>query len=197
MSNEYTNLSDMGIKGAKRVEEVTLLVNSFYQITKNVSFREKFGVETVSLKDDSPQIICDIYYKNLKKYKSFMNPKDGEQDIRVNRYKIISGLEIAVCETQPFITDTNDNTILVNSYFAVFVAVAILMAWEDGADYLLDYAFPNLDPTEQKEIHRLLIEHIDWLSLIKNDSNHLHYFSNAQTWWAIRMLLRELNETRI
>ncbi|CAH0996917.1 hypothetical protein EMA8858_03052 [Emticicia aquatica] len=197
MAGKFTFLSEKGEKGTKRLEEVNLLVESFYGLSKTPDFHDKFGVDEINLIQDASLKICDTYYKNLKENKSFMESKDGEEDTRVNRYKIASGIEIAICEVQPFATSSHVNNVrIVNSYFAVFAAIGILMAWEDGNDYLMDYTFPNLNPSEQKEIHRLLIEHIDWLCLVKSNA-HLYYFSNAQTWWALRMLLRELNEIRI
>jgi hypothetical protein len=194
MTENFSYLLDKGEKGAKRLEEVSRLVDSFNGLSQNPNFKDKFGLDNLTLIENAPKKICDIYYKNLAIYKPFVASKNGEET-RVNRYKIISGIEMAICEVQPFILNNDAKFRLINSYFAVFAAIGFLLAWEDGTDYLIDYAFPNLNPSEQQEIHRLLIEHIDWLCLV--DSNHhLHYFSNAQTWWALRMLLKELNEIR-
>lgn len=194
MTENFSHLLEKGEKGKKRLEEVNLLVESFLGLSQNQKFKEKFDLNTLTLIDNASQKICDIYYKNLATYKSFVASKNGDET-RINRYKIISGIEMAICAIQPLIPDNEKNSRLINSYFAVFAAIGFLLAWEDGTDYLIGYAFPNLNPSEQQEIHRLLIEHIDWLCLVDNDS-HLHYFSNAQTWWALRMLLKELNEIR-
>jgi hypothetical protein len=194
MTENFSYLLEKGEKGAKRLEEVNRLLESFYGLSQNPNFKEKFSLDNLTLIENASQKICDTYYKNLSTYKSFVDSKDG-QETRVNRYKIVSGIEMAICEVQPFVLNNDNSFRLINSYFAVFAAIGFLMAWEDGTDYLIGYAFPNLNPSEQQEIHRLLIEHIDWLCLVDNNY-HLHYFSNAQTWWALRILLKELNEIR-
>lgn len=194
MIENFSYLSEKGERGTKRLEEVDRLVASFHGLSQNPNFKDKFGLNTLTLIENASQKICDTYYKNLVLQKAVMESKNGEIT-RVNRYKIISGIEMAICEVQPFLLNNDTNLRIINSYFAVFAAIGFLLAWEDGTDYLIDYAFPNLNPSEQQEIHRLLIEHIDWLCLV-NNNYHLHYFSNAQTWWALRMLLKELNEIR-
>lgn len=196
MAENFIYLSEKEEKGVKRLEEVSRLVESFYGLSKTPNFIDKFGIDNLELKENASEKICDAYYKNLAQYKSYVASKNGDAT-RINRYKIVSGIEMAICEVQPFVPENDNNPRLINSYFAVFAAIGFLLAWEDGTDYLINYVFPNLNPYEQQEIHKLLIEHIDWLCLVENSSHlHLHYFSNAQTWWALRMLLRELNETR-
>jgi hypothetical protein len=195
MTEKFNYLSEKGEKGMKRLEEVNRLLESFHRLSQNPKFMGKFGLDTLTLIEDASLKICDTYYENLATYKSFVASKNGDET-RVNRYKIISGIEMAICATQPFLPNNGNNSRLINSYFAVFAAIGFLLAWEDGTDYLISYAFPNLNPSEQHEIHRLLIEHIDWLCLVDNNY-YLHYFSNAQTWWALRMLLKELNEIRL
>ncbi|MES2518331.1 MAG: hypothetical protein V4585_09505 [Bacteroidota bacterium] len=194
MAENFSYLLDKGEKGAKRLEEVIRLVESFHGLSQNPNFKKKFDLHSLTIVENASQKICDTYYKNLVSNKAVMESKNGEAT-RVNRYKIISGIELAICEVQPFVLNNDTNLRIINSYFAVFAAIGFLLAWEDGTDYLIDYAFPNLNPSEQQEIHRLLIEHIDWLCLVNSNYN-LHYFSNAQTWWALRMLLKELNEIR-
>lgn len=194
MPDKYTYLSKNKEKGLKRLVEVDDLVNSFKNLFKNSIFQKKFDINDVTLMEEASQKICDLYYENLEKFKERMVFKEGYAS-RVNKFKIVSGMEIAICQIQPFSTIDSKNERLINAYFALFAALGILMAWKEDVyqDYLINYALPNVDESDQKEIDLLLIEHIDWLCYIEGNS-HLDYFSNAQTWWALRMLLRELNE---
>lgn len=183
--------------GLKRVKEIKNLINAYNFVLISPKFNlrgiEKKLIGKGEFKQDVEYIVADKYFQNLSFFKKYIESEEGKTETNVNIYKIISGLELAICEVQPFYHEDFDVRKRINSHFGFFVGLGFLTGWYQ-TDFL-HYTFPNLDNDENKELGKLINEHIDWLYILQSQF-HLPYFSNAHTWWALKLLLDELNEKR-
>lgn len=184
--------------GLKRVQEIKDLATTF-QTNMMLDFtiggltsNSKVIVETGRFRDDAEFIIADKYFQNFEFFMRYIESEDGKET-NANIYKIISGLELAICEVQPFYHPDFDIRKRINAHFGFFVGLGFLTGWEQ-TDFL-KFSFPNLSESEGTELSKLIQEHIDWLYMLQSQF-HLPYFSNAHTWWALKLLLQELNEER-
>jgi hypothetical protein len=171
----------------KRRTEIQLLLESFIKISEKSNF---------SFNSDIKEIVNEIverYYKIVLQFKPFVKSKVENSDNKLNIYKVISGLELAICDLKPILIEGEEEMAKINAHFAFFVGLAFLTGVYQES--FLHYSFPNLNSTEEDELTNLIKEHIDWLCMIQ-DNFHLPYFSNAHTWWALKLLLHELNESR-
>ncbi|MCU0326906.1 MAG: hypothetical protein MUF45_16975 [Spirosomaceae bacterium] len=194
--SNYPYLAEKGKEGEKRLTEIRNLINAFFIILDREDIKSYFGIVdyTLSLAEGASEIVCDSYYKNLIYYKKFVSSNYSD-DTKVNRYKIVSGLELSICEIQPIKIENIEKRRLLNAHLAFYVSLGILKGWDDEENYFINNDLYNLDDVERDELRKFIGEHIAFLRMIQSGF-HLLYFSNAQTWWALKMLLKELNERR-
>jgi hypothetical protein len=184
-SADYNKKEGGGVE--KRRNEIQLLLDSFLKISEVINF------SFISDKDETANEIVERYYKIVFQFKPFVKSKLGNSDNKLNIYKVISGLELAICDLKPIVIEVEEEREKLNAKFAFFVGLAFLTGV--NKESFLHYSFPNLNTTEEDELTSLIKEHIDWLCMLQGNF-HLPYFSNAHTWWALKLLLHELNETR-
>lgn len=183
-SADYDKKEGGGVE--KRRNEIQLLLDSFIKISeiKNFTF--------VSGETEIVNEIVERYYKIVFQFKPFVKSKLGNSDNKLNIYKVISGLELGICDLKPIVIEGEEEREKINAQFAFFVGLGFLTGVYQES--FLHYSFPNLNPKEENELTNLITEHIDWLCMLQGNF-HLPYFSNAHTWWALKLLLHELNET--
>lgn len=174
----------------KRIIEIKTILDSYLSIKKEQN--ESSIINTESSINLSKSI-TEKYFEIVFQFKPFVVSKLGTDDNRLNIYKVISGLELAICNLKPIQPLDKEERASVNSEFAFYVGLCFLTGFHKEA--FLEYTFPNLSDTERKELTDLINEHLDWLSMLQGNF-HLPYFSNAHTWWALKLLLHELNEKR-
>lgn len=188
--NDYPYLEDYQSKVGgveKRIIEIELLLDSFVKIisTTNNEVTDSYDTSKTALN------IAENYYKILNQFKRFVTSKNNDENNKVNIFKIISGLELAICELKPITLKEPENEEKINAQFAFFTGLGFLTGFYKES--FLHYTYPNLDLIENEELTNLISEHIDFLCMIEGNF-HLPYFSNAQTWWALKMLMKELND---
>jgi len=157
----YGDLSCLTInKVSKRLELLHKLVIG-YKIRS-----EKFLNQKVFLRENGIEDVSKFYWMVFDhSVKPYIKNKEGGQ-VRANRYKICSGLELAIMRMLPLEHEDQKLIKKINADFAFISAKEILQSW---GTYNIKIRLDDFNK-----------EHLTWLEFI-NSYKSFPIFSNAQT----------------
>jgi hypothetical protein len=103
----------------------------------------------------------------------------GETVIRINRYKVISNLELSVVGFQPILHDDESARSELNAALAWYISIRTLIEWNGWVEETerINELIDNI--TDLKEF---VDEHINWLAKLDVEFSY-PVFSNSHTWW--------------
>jgi hypothetical protein len=159
---------------SKRLQELTNWLKEFQALIeekgKHISYVDE-DVEKVA------ERLNDWYWLRRKTdVEPYMIPEENEVNIRINQYKIISGLELAVIGFQPLKHDNDSKRSILNAELAWFIGLTVLIEW-NNLDREKVY-----EVIKKNRIDRFITEHTSWLAKLDIQLSY-PIFSNSHTWW--------------
>ncbi len=152
-------------------EGVRLLDLVFWFEAFQANYSEEFH-QPLGFIEDSARIINEYYWElmesNVRPYLRKHLPES-----RIDRHKIISGMEMSIMFGLPVVMEDQDERLDVNSRLALFVAKQILISFNRG----------RIDATGPENFNR---EHRTWLQMVSAEGYPI--FSNAATWYLFELL---------
>jgi hypothetical protein len=103
----------------------------------------------------------------------------GETEIRINRYKVISNLELTVVGFQPILHEDESSRSELNALLSWNIALRTLIEWND---WTLKVDKINKLIEEIPDLKEFVDEHINWLAKLDVEFSY-PVFSNSHTWW--------------
>jgi hypothetical protein len=134
--------------------------------------------------DDAPTYLNDWYWiRRETDIIPYMEGDTPDDEILINKYKIISGIELAIVGFQPIINDDIDERSKLNAELAWFTSLAFLINWTEVDQTVIAKIIQN-----EENVFRFVIEHRKWLT--KLDAQYAYpVFSNSHTWWNFHLVL--------
>jgi hypothetical protein len=159
---------------AKRLDEFTNWLKGFKQLL------EEENIFIHYINDNIAEVagrLNDWYWMRRETdLEPYMEPEDSEEEVVINQYKIISGLELAVVGFQPIVHEDDTKRSGLNAELAWFIGQTFLIEWNN-----LDREKVIMILKKQK-IEGFVTEHVGWLT--KLDIQFIYpIFSNSHTWW--------------
>ena len=187
---DFSNLNND--KVAKRFDDIVKWTQNFidnYKISSNIDLNFRSGIETI---EEVATLLNTAYWKRMTMtLEGFLKSKTNNELV-VHHTKIISGLELTIIDIQPFLLNDSDDTLLVNTEFALFVGLTILCAWND---FEVNNIIKLLE--EDSELKEFWSDHQTWLINVKPEFEY-PVFLNSQVWALFHKLITnsKINEAK-
>lgn len=105
--------------------------------------------------------------------------KLGETTIRINRYKVISNLELSIVGFQPILHNDDSARSELNAALAWYISLRTLIEWNNWVD---EVERINQLIDDNEDLKEFVDEHINWLAKLDVEFSY-PVFSNSHTWW--------------
>ena len=128
---------------------------------------------------DMPQVLNEVYWSCVRDYiHPNITEKKGEK--RANKYKVISGTELAIILIQPITHSDIQIRRRLNAELAWFISLTVYQKWEETDGTAIEEK-KFLEILQNDEISAFKQDHLIWLERIDPEFEY-PIFCNSQVW---------------
>lgn len=175
MSNPPDFFNEKEDKINNRFDEILKWLETYVKysreyLNRNLQFRGEKTSYDVAL------AINTAYWKRYQKIFPDHVKKENGDSTNIRHEKILSGIELSIIDIQPFYSDNENDSLSINTDFALFTSINILRTWND-----IPFKSYNDILEADKELQNFLDDHRTWLINLQTDLEYPVYL-NSQVW---------------
>jgi hypothetical protein len=176
------DMSEEEKKIKKRFDEFENTINAFVELYRDIG-------EELEFTPNAAKSLNDWYWiRKETDIVPYMEAENVDKGLKINSYKIISGLELAVIGFQPILHNDENRRSELNAHLAWTLGLSFLIDWHD----LDGDTITNIIENESK-VGGFVKEHLAWLA--KLEVLYIYpIFSNSHTWWNFHTALELYSE---